>query len=327
MHLDPDRRLAAQSRGSHGVFHEDDVVAIGYPLGRLQYLRDQRLVVRLHPKVFAFAATPLTWLGHLMAAVKWASPALAAVRSAAALHRLPGFDDAPLEVLTENRKIVPRAGIRVHVTTRLPRDHSVRVQGIPCTSVERTVMDLFGFIGERRASIALDHTLHRGLATLGGYDFCLYLTAAKGRNGCGKLRAHLKERLGMTSFPNSPLETVIFELICGHDLPRPEPQLEIFGRAGDLVARPDFVYEKERIVIEGHSRLWHENEATAARDLEKHRRLTGMGYRVLYVTWPDATTRAEATALAIKRLLDAPPSNGNGNAPGPDLPSPIDVQW
>jgi hypothetical protein len=97
--------------------------------------------VRIHPNVYTHASTPSTWHRDQMAAVMWAQLAASSARAAAFLHGLPGFDDPPLEILTSCRKIVPRCGVIVHHTKRLPRDQILRVHSIPCTSVERTVLD------------------------------------------------------------------------------------------------------------------------------------------------------------------------------------------
>lgn len=303
MHLEADRLLAEVSREQHGAFGIDQALAAGHPRSRVEYRVKTGLWVALHPGVLAFTSTPATWRRDQMAAVLWGKPAAAAGRAAAFLHGLPGFEEAPIEIATLNRKIVPRSGIVVHVTKRLPPDHTVTVQQIPCTSVERTVMDLFGgIVPERRATIALDHTLHLGMATLASYDFCLFLTAARGRNGCGRLRDAIKRRAGMNRFPNTGLETVVFEVLADPELPRPELQLRIID--GQLiVARPDFLYPRYKLIVEGHSKLWHTGWELEERDRIRHDRLVALGYRIIYVGWPDAVDNPQRTRDVVRRAL------------------------
>jgi hypothetical protein len=303
MHLDVERSLANLSLAQNGVFRAEQAIAEGCPPWRLEYLVKTGRLIVLHPNVLAFASTPATWHRDQMAAVLWAQPAVAAGRSAAFLHRLPGFEDPPLEIATLNRKIVPRSGIIVHVTKRLPRDQTVVVQGIPSTSVERAVMDLFGgIVNERRAAIALDHSLHLGMATLASYDFCLFLTARRGRNGCGRLRDAIEKRAGMTEFPNTGLETVVFELLATPDLPRPELQVPILENEV-FVARPDFLYPDFKVIVEGHSRLWHTGRTLEEGDQIRHDRLVDLGYRIIYVGWEDAVGNPESTVRVISRAL------------------------
>ncbi|MGH2806876.1 MAG: hypothetical protein ACRDKT_06345 [Actinomycetota bacterium] len=237
-----------------------------------------------------------------MGAVMWGHPALTAGAAAAFLHGLPGFSEPPIEMVTTNRRIVPRSGIIVHYTKWLPPEQSTMRQDIPCTTVERTVLDLCGTVGRRRGAIALDHTLHKGLATLGTYDRCLFLTARRGRNGCGILRELVKERLALTEFPNTPLETVVFEMIANSSLPLPELQHSIPDPMGKTW-RPDFVFPEQKVIVEAHSKLWHTGVELEGSDAERHERLVALGYKIIYVTWADATLYPEATVRCIERTL------------------------
>jgi very-short-patch-repair endonuclease len=65
------------------------------------------------------------------------------------------------------------------------------------------------------------------------------------------------------------------------------------------------VYPTERLVIEGHSKLWHWGQLAESEDLEKHNSLSRLGFRILYVTWQDATTHRDRTVATIARLLQA----------------------
>ena len=268
----------------------------------VQYRLETGRWLMLHPGIYCHAGTPASWLRDQAAAAYWCKGA-AAARAAGRLFDLPGCEDAPLEVLTTpTHKVMPRCGIVVHLTKRLPTEQLTAVDGIPATTIERTVMDLCGVLDERRAAIALDNALFRGLTTCGSLDHCLYLTARRGRNGCGVMRKLLKKRLHKTKVPNSPLETVIFEMFSGSTLPMPELQYVIRNGKGDFVARPDFVYPGEKLIIEGHSKLWHSGELAREADARRERRLRNLGYLPIFVSWTDATVERERTMRMIERL-------------------------
>lgn len=112
--------------------------------------------------------------------------------------------------------------------------------------------------------------------------------------------------MSLNEVPNSPLETVILDMLSANALPTPSLQAEIRDDQGFFIARVDFVYPDEKLVVEGHSRLWHEGLEVTKRDLTKHDRLEEAGYRIVYVTWADATQHAEATAALIRRMLEQP---------------------
>src|SRR5699024_4452203 len=109
-------------------------------------------------------------------------------------------------------------------------------------------------------------------------DRHLWLTARRGRDGCHLLRELKNERWGLDVVPTTPLETVIFEMLVQHALPLPKAQVEIHDEWGRFVARPDFLYPTEKIVIEGHSRQWHSGFEAVKEDEERFRALSATGY-------------------------------------------------
>jgi hypothetical protein len=111
------------------------------------------------------------------------------------------------------------------------------------------------------------------------------------------------ERVGLEEAPTSPLETVIFQMITGSTLPPPDPQVPIHDENGVFVARPDFLYRKEKLIIEGHSRQWHWGKEAESRDLERHNKLCGLGYRILYLTWADVTKYSARSVSTIESML------------------------
>lgn len=303
MLVDPDIAVINLAEGQYGVFTRRQAIARGHSSRMINYRIETGRWGVLHPETYVVAGTPQSWHRDQIAATYWAQ-GLAGGRAAGKLHGLPGCDDAPIEVLTTLRhKVMPRCGIVVHLTKRLPPEQVVTLEGIPATSVERTLLDLCGQMPRRRAAIALDNALFRGLTTIGDLDFCLFRTARQGRNGCAVLRDLVKERLDLTAVPNSALETVMFEeLFAPGFVPMPELQYEIFDASGGFVARPDFVYPDEKIVIEGHSSLWHGGKEARTHDLERHDDLVANDYRVLYVTWPDVTQYLQQTVARIRQL-------------------------
>ncbi len=297
-----DHAIAELAQAQYGVFSRRQAVGMGATPSMIQHRLNVGAWQPRHRGVYGLAGVPASWEGDQMSACLW-SGGVTGVRAAAHLHGLPGFERPPVEVVTlSGARPMPCCGITVHHTKWLPPTQVVRVRNIPCSSIDRTLLDLCGHVGPRRSAIAVDHALHGGMTTIGSLDHCLYLTARRGRDGCAILRRLVKERWDMREFPNSPLETVIFEMLVAAELHRPVLQLSIYDRAG-FVARPDFVWPEQRLVVEGHSKLWHESVAVQKKDRQKCERLASLGYRTLYVTWADATTFRTRTIQAIERAL------------------------
>ena len=303
-----DVRIAGIAVEQFGVFTRAQAIAGGFTARMIQHRLETGAWIMLHPAVYALAGTPATWERDQLAACYW-SRGPAAGLSAGYLHGLPGFDKRTLEVVTrDRRRAMPRCGIVVHCTNRLPAEQVVDIRGIPATSIERTLFDLCARVSQRDAAIAVDNALSRGLTTIGLLDHCLYRTARRGRKGCARLRELVVKRASLGKFPTSPLETVVFEMLVESGLPLPEIQQPLYDSQGRFLARPDFIYPDVRLVIEAHSRLWHEGAEARASDAERDERLRAADYDVLYVTWIDATQYRERTLGLIRRFLEEPHS-------------------
>jgi predicted transcriptional regulator of viral defense system len=104
--------------------------------------KDGRLY-RIHRGVYAVGRPHLTQHGRWMAAVLACGPrAVLSHRSAAALHGLRPDNRAKSDVTLPGSSVRPRPGIEVHRSSTLSEHDVTTVDGIPCTSVARTLVDL-----------------------------------------------------------------------------------------------------------------------------------------------------------------------------------------
>lgn len=298
-----ERLLYELARRQHGVFTRAQAKECGFSNRMIQYRLESGIWIQLHPTVYCLGATPPTWERDQLAACLWSSGPAAGV-AAGHLHQLPGCEESPIEVVTRVRqRAMPMSGVIVHATNRLPVEQICVVNSIPVTAIERTLLDLCGQMPRRAAAIALDNALSRGLTSLGQLDYCLYMTARRGRNGSGRLRNFIRERAEIGQTPTSPLETVVLQMFIDCGLPMPQLQHRIFDEGGEFVARVDFCYPESKLIIEAHSRLWHEGKHAQLVDSRREERLRALGFEVLYVTWADATQYKDRTAAQIARRL------------------------
>lgn len=295
--------------------------AHGYSESQVRYRIRTGVWSRVHPNVVQVDPSRNGWSVDLAAAVLW-SRGIASHQAAALLYAMPGCEPKALEVTTFDHRILSRCGIHVHHTNRMPRDQVTAASGLPCTTVDRTLLDLGAGLSSARVAIALDDALMRGLATLGSLDFCLYLTARRGRRGCRVLRELVKRRLDLFEVPNSPLESLIFEFMAETGLPLPVPQHRIIHK-GRFVARADFAYPERRLAIEGHSRLWHSEPDQVKRDVARHERMVACGYRVVYLTWYDIWHSRDATVRRVESLL----AGADGDSLPPAFCQDVRKEW
>lgn len=130
---------------------------------------------------------------------------LISFRSGAWLHGVGGFaPGAPPEVLVGKISASYRSPLaRVHTTTWLPRADITEVEGIPCTSVARTLFGLAALVPRVPLDVvrgAVDDAVRRRIASDGWLWSRLEQWRCRGRNGVRVFESVLVARAGGGSF-------------------------------------------------------------------------------------------------------------------------------
>lgn len=289
-----DQPLAEIALRQHGVVSQAQLLALGIgPSAVTRRVAAGRLH-RLHRGVFAVGHASLTVKSRWMAAVLALRPgAVLSHRSAAALHGLRPSSGSSVDVLIP-RSSGPsrRDGLTVHRTTNLPASERTEIDGIPCTTWARTLLDLATQVNDQALARALERSEELRL-----FDFptlAALLSDHPGHQGIGKLK-----RLLTIYEPRqtSELQRLFLELCETYGLPKPEEEQDIDGH------RVDFLWRRQRVVVETDGWRFHRTRQAWARDREQEARLAVAGYTVLRPTWDDVTANAATTAQRVRTLL------------------------
>lgn len=253
----------------------------------------------LHAGIYAPAAVPPSWLQRLMAAILRGGPsALASHRSAAALWRLDGVNERPIEISVKAGRSI--RGAIVH--RRPPADDpgAAVIHGVPSSGIERTLLELAAVVSPMRAGLALDDALRRGRTTLAAMR---ELLAHSGRKtGVPVLRSLLDARDDRDALLESPLEAAMLRLLRDHGLPLPVPQHPVTeGR--DIIARLDFAYPAQRVGIEADGYRWHGGPERWRLDLRRENKLKLLGWTILRFSWEDVHRSPETVSDQIRAAL------------------------
>jgi predicted transcriptional regulator of viral defense system len=136
-----DRRIAALAEAQHGVVAAGQLIEVGFSRTAIKRRVADGLLRRIHRGVYAFGLLTKP-RGRWMAAVLALGPrALLSHREAAALHGLLSSGRSRTDVTVPGRAR-QRQGIDVHATQALHVDDRASIDGIPVTSVARTLLDL-----------------------------------------------------------------------------------------------------------------------------------------------------------------------------------------
>jgi hypothetical protein len=141
----------------------------------------------VHPGVYRVEGVPVTWEQRVLAACL-ATCGIASHRSAARLWGLDGPVSDRVEVTVEGTGHRGLKELEIHHARTLTR--SVR-QGIPCTTVVRTLLDLASTLPPLQLEAALDSALREGLASV---DYLERKLATQGHRGGAALRAVVAAR-------------------------------------------------------------------------------------------------------------------------------------
>ena len=253
--------------------------------------------------VYSLGHVPRNWPAIWMSAVLFAGPGSAlSHRSAAALW---GFRDwnGPVEVLspvtgrrrTERRDPSHFTPPLVRKATHLDPSHITLVDGIPATTVARTLVDLSGVLSERQLSSALNAASIKKLLDVD--DLRRVVSASKGRKGIGTLRRLLVRHHPLTVLTRSELEVRFLSLLRRAHLPEPRVNVTI------AFCEVDFYWPDYELIVELDGRRFHDTAVAFEGDRERTARLELSGRRVLRLTWDMVANQPEATAQKLRAYM------------------------
>jgi hypothetical protein len=298
--------LCARIAGEqHGVLNDRQALACGMSRAGIHRRIASGRWVRVLPQVYRICGAPDTWEQRLMAACLWGGEGSAvSFGPAAALWGIEGFQRRGVEIST-TANLKPRdRDLIVHRMDDNLLKHLSSVNGVPVTSIRRTLLDLAG-ARHRRAEIALDRALRKELTSLGAMWLFYEEEWTRGRRGIAILREFLIHRTPGLAPTDSDLELAMLKLIVDAGLPRPISQFPI--TIGDKTLHPDFCYPELFLAIECDSYAWHNDRQARDRDYERDNLLKTAGWTVLRFSWSQIHFEPDKV-LGFLRFHIAPPT-------------------
>jgi len=271
-----EKRLAALARRQHGVVAHDQLLGLGFTPAAIRYrLRCARLR-RIHPRVYVAGAQPLLARGRWYAALLASRPGPALSHLSSAQAQDLARERGPVHVSVPGRPAARSLdGVVVHRPRRLDAADLTRVNGLPVTTVARTLLDLAETDTADRLRAVAEEAERLGLLDLGAIRACIERNP--GRHGIAPLRSLLAEHLPVDG-ANVGLERLFQLFVAENGLPPPRCNVLVAG----LVV--DCWWPQARLVVELDSRSFHRHWSQAERDRERDGRLLREGIFTLRVT-------------------------------------------
>jgi very-short-patch-repair endonuclease len=295
-----ERAIAELATRQHGVVTRTQLASLGFGADAIDYrLRTGRLHP-VHRGVFAVGHRVLATRGRWIAAVLAAGPgAVLSHLSAAALVGLGGAGGV-VDVTVRGRK-GERQGIRFHRNALGPGETRT-YDGIPVTTVARTLLDLASVLDRDRLEQAIGIAEARGLGD--SPSLPELVERHPRRQGIANLRAILGDPGPGTGITRSELELRFLRFLRRHHLPRPEVNvwLEVGGRRMEV----DCLWRDAGLVVELDSREHHLDAVAFETDRARDRALVAAGWRCIRITWRHLRHQPEAVAADLRAALRGP---------------------
>lgn len=293
----PGAVLARIATRQHGVVCRRQILALGVDASFIERNVAARRLHRLHRGVYAVGHTRLNQRSYWLAAVLACSESsLLSHRSAAALWCIAFLELGRIDVLTPGRGGRPQPGLAIRRTRNLPDSDRTEIDGIPVTTLNRTLLDL--------ASIATESQLRKAVAEAARQELLdvpslsALCVSRPGRRGTGALARIAHEQRGPISATRSPPETDFLAACVRRGFPVPAVNVPLAGY------EPDFFWRDAGLVVEIDSRGYHRSWAEQESDRAKDAALQEAGVNVLRYSAETLEADEDGTFAQIGRFLD-----------------------
>lgn len=255
---------------------------------------------RIYQGVYAVGHPLLSHKGHLMAAVLACGPdAVLSHRSAACLHEILDDSRDRVDVIAPNRRGRCPEGIAAHRDgTLTPADRTV-IDGIPCTCLSRTLLDIAATESPSTLRFAVNQAEVERVFDLA--EVVELMKRSRGRRGVARLRLAIAHHDPQEQEARLELEKKLLRLFKRGALRSPEVNGHLLVEGISLM--PDFIWRDAGLIVEADSRRVHGTVTAFEKDRLRDQRLAAAGWTVIRVTWAQVRDEPERLVRTIRSLL------------------------
>jgi very-short-patch-repair endonuclease len=190
-----------------------------------------------------------------------------------------------------------RTAIELHEARNVAQ-YAARVDGIPVTSVPRTLLDLAASARGQVLARAIEDAERNGIFDLGAVD--RVLAENKGARGANRLKLALIEYRPLPDWTRSEFEDEFFRQLRKAGLPLPAVNNWVAGHEVDCV------YYEQKLVIELDGGNYHHTTAARERDPQRDIDLQLARYDVIRVTDKRLARDPKGVMADVRRMLNRP---------------------
>jgi hypothetical protein len=287
------------------------LIELGFGPSGIQHQIRAGLLYRLHRGVYAVGCASVTWQGRVMAAVLACGPdAVASHHTAAALLALRRSSRMAIHVTVPGRSRRSRRTVTVHAVRSLDRADCTIIDGIPVTTVARTLLDLADNLVPRQLTRMIEDAEKLRVFDLRAIEqTCGRNPGRRGLKPLGKAIAEYLE----PPITQAELERRFAEMCDDDGIPRGESNVSVEGWVVDRVWR------EAKVIVELDSRKHHMTTAAFEVDRVRDTELQLAGYKVIRITWRRLHDERQQVMDQLRRALrlHKPVSERSASGRGP----------
>jgi hypothetical protein len=298
-----DAAIAAVAGPQYGVISLTQLCALGLSKRAIQHRAAAGRLYRLHRGVYSIVPPHLLQReGRWMAAVLACGPgAVLSHRSAGALHALRPYNGTKIDVTIPGRVHRAQPGITIHRSTTLTDTDTTDADGIPCTTIARTLFDLADITSRRGLERAFDQSEILEAFDLTAMQDQLQRNTGR-RKACGLVKVVLNEHYIGSTPTLSWFEERLLPITRSLGIPDPAVNQWLILPDGGPAIKPDFMWRERRLIIETDGQKTHGTRQAFESDRRRDQRLTLAGWRVIRITWRQLRRRPHEIRDLLTRL-------------------------
>jgi very-short-patch-repair endonuclease len=283
----------------HGVAARFELLAAGEKSRAVQARIESGRYLRIYDGVYAIGHADLTVYGRRRAVVlACGRRAVLSHRSAAGAWGLRPDGGTKWDVTVRRGSAVrPAAPVRVFRYPTLTDDEVTDLDGVPTTTVARTLLDLAAIVPAHHLRRAVERAEQVELFDLTAVNRTLAAHPRQpGRRRLLDLIADMQDH--GTTRTRSDVEAAFLQLCLDHGLPRPQVNRINNG------AERDFRFPDHRLIVEVDSYTFHRGRRAFTDDRARDREVLRRGHRTARFTAVEIASAPTAVAEELRALLN-----------------------
>lgn len=288
----------------HGLVTLQQCRDDGMTRAQLRTLVRSGRLERLAPSVYGQPDRGPSWHRSLWLAHLHAGPDSCISHLAAA--RLHGCEEAPEGAVSITCSPGTRSGppdARRHLQTDVTADDIEKIDGLPVTTLIRTVVDLASVMHIARLRVLAKREITDGRVTAAQIGGRLDDLRRSGKPGVLKLCQVLDDAGPGEGLARSRLEQLLDEALKIGGLPAPVHEYPLPGR-GAVTGFVDRCWPEAQWIVEADGRKWHTRHLRFEHDTTRRLEAQGAGFETTPVIWEHLSSDPEGTATLLRRIYE-----------------------